>query len=206
MNRLRPAFVLVALLGTLLAAPNAHADKRIYGLTPIGVSNTMNCAAEASLALGAYLLYETGAPIDQTLPVAMASAAAKSDAKNTERRLKEVYEAKPVSAPSWATKIFQGCLAMKVVPVDYGRSSNCYMLTFYLAAVVPLHKSRGMDNQQILAQVVPGKADPAFLARVQKLVDEYAARTIANSRKNNVTDTGRFLQCVSPGVPAVSNG
>ena len=206
MNRLRPALVLAALLGTLLAAPDALAEKRIYGQSPISVSNTMNCAAEASLALGAYLLFETGAPIEQTLPVALSSAAAKSDPKNTERRLRAVYDAKPVSASVWATQIFQGCLAMKVVPVDYARSGNCYLLTYYLAAVVPLHKSRGMDNQQILQQVVPGKPDPAFLARVQKLVDEYATRGNANPRKNNVTDTGRFLQCVSPGVPAVSNG
>ena len=205
MNRLRPALVLAALAGTLLAAPDASAEKRIYGQTPVAVSNTLNCAAEASMALGAYLLFETGQPIDKTLPLAQQSAAAKADQTNTERRLREVYTAKPTSAPAWATQTFQSCLAMKVVPVDYSRSGNCYLLTFYLAAVVPLHKANGLDNKAILASVVTDKADPAFLARVQALVDEYAARNPANVRKNNVTDAGRFLQCVSPGQPAVSN-
>jgi hypothetical protein len=206
MNRLRPAFVLAALLGTLLAASTASAEKKIYGQTPVAVSNTLNCAAESSMALGAYMFYESGQPIEKALPIAQESAAAKSDAKNTERRLREVYTAKPTSAPAWATQVFQSCLAMKVVPVDYSRSGNCYLLTFYLAAVVPLHKSRGMDNKAILASVVTDKADPAFLARVQALVDEYAARNPANVRKNNIVDAGRFLQCVSPGKPAVSSG
>lgn len=205
MNRLRPAFVLAALAGTLLAAPDAAAEKRIYGQSAVAVGNTMNCAAEASMALGAYLLFETGQPIEKTLPIAQQSAAAKADLKNTERRLREVYTAKPTSAPAWATQTFQSCLAMKVVPVDYARSGNCYLLTYYLAAVVPLHKSNGLDNKAILDSVVTDKAAPAFRARVQTLVDEYAGRSTANVRKNNVTDTGRFLQCVSPGQPAVSN-
>ena len=206
MNRLRPALVLAALLGTLTVAPHAAAEKKIYGQTPTAVSNTLNCAAEASMALGAYLMYETGEPIDKMLPIAMDSAAAKADRKNTERRLREVYTAKPKSAPTWSTQAFQSCLAMKVVPVDYSRSGNCYLLTFYLAAVVPLHKSRGMDNKAILDSVVTNQADPAFRARVQVLVDEVAARNAADVRKNNVIDAGRFLQCVSPGKPAVSNG
>jgi hypothetical protein len=205
MNRLRPALVLAALAGTLLFATNAAAEKRIYGQSPVAVSNTMNCAAEASMALGAYLLYETGQPIEKTLPVANQGAAAKADQKNTERRLREVYTAKPQSAPAWATQTFQSCLAMKAIPVDYARSGNCYLLTYYLAAVVPLHKANGLDNQAILDSVVTDKAEPAFRARVQALVDEYAGRNPANVRKNNVTDTGRFLQCVSPGKPAVSN-
>jgi hypothetical protein len=205
MNRLRPAFVLAALAGTLLAAPDASAEKRIYGQTPVAVGNTLNCATEASLALGAYLLYETGAPIEKTLPISLQSAAAKTDAKNTERRLRDVYASKPKSAPAWATQTFQSCLTMKVVPVDYSRSGNCYLLTFYLAAVVPLHKSNGLDNKAIRSSVVSDKADPAFLARVQALVDEYAARDPANKRKNDVTDAGRFLQCVAPNQPAVSN-
>jgi hypothetical protein len=205
MNRLRPLLVLAALAGTLLAAPHARAEKKIYGQTPIAVSNTLNCAAEASLALGAYLVYQTGDPIDKTLPIAMASAAAKADPKNTERRLREIYAAKPTTPSAWGRQVFQSCLAMKVVPIDYARSGNCYLLTFYLAAVVPLYKSQGLDNAQVLAEVVPGKAEPAFLARVRTLVDEYAARSTANPRKNNVSDAGRFLQCVSPGTPAVSN-
>ena len=205
MNQLRPALVLAALAGTLLVAPNASAEKRIYGQTPIAVSNTLNCAAEASNALGAYLLYETGQSIEKTLPVALQGAAAKADPKGTERRLREVYAAKPTSAPAWSTQAFQSCLAMKVVPVDYARSGNCYLLTFYLAAVVPLHKANGLDNVAIRSSVVSDKADPKFLARVQALVDEYAARDPKNKRKNDVTDAGRFLQCVSPNQPAVSN-
>ena len=206
MNRLRPLLVLAALAGTLLVAPHARAEKKIYGQTPIAVSNTLNCAAESSMALGAYLLYETGQSIDKTLPLALQSASAKTDAKNTERRLREVYTAKPQSAPAWATQTFQSCLAMKVVPVDYARSGNCYLLTFYLAAVVPLHKANGLDNKAILDSVITDKAEPAFRARIQALVDEYAARDPANKRKNNITDAGRFLQCVSPGKPAVSSG
>jgi hypothetical protein len=205
MNHLRPAFVLAALAGTLLAASNASAEKRIYGQTPVAVGNTLNCAAEASLALGAYLLYDTGEPIEKTLPISLQSASAKADPKGTERRLREVYTAKPTSAPKWATQVFQGCLAMKVVPIDYARSGNCYLLTFYLAAVVPLHKASGMDNKAILDSVVIDKAAPEFRARVQTLIDEVAARDPANVRKNNVSDAGRFLQCVSPGKPAVSN-
>lgn len=205
MNRLRPAYLLAALAATLLAAPDASAEKRIYGQTPVAVGNTMNCAAEASKALGAYLLFETGQPLEKTLPISLQSATAKADAKGTERRLREVYAAKPTSAPKWATQTFQSCLAMKVVPIDYARSGNCYLLTFYLAAVVPLHKASGLDNKAILDSVVTTKAAPAFRSRVQALVDEYAARDATNVRKNNVTDTGRFLQCVSPGQPAVSN-
>jgi hypothetical protein len=205
MNRLRPAFVLAALLGTLLVASNAAAEKRVYGQTMVAVSNTMNCANEASLALGAYILYQTGEPIEKALPVALASAAGKADPKNTERRLQEIYTAKPKQPIDWGTQVFQNCLAMKVVPVDYSRSSNCYKLTFYLASVVPLYKSQGMDNGQIVTEIAPGKAEPGFLAGVRKLVDEAVARNPADVRKNTVTDTGRFLECVAPGKPAVSN-
>ncbi|MGH8028758.1 MAG: hypothetical protein ACREO3_02370 [Arenimonas sp.] len=205
MNRLRPILVIATLAGTLLAASTASAEKEIYGQKPVAVSNTMNCAAEASLALGAYLIYQTGEPIDKALPIAMGSASAKADPKNAERRLREIYTAKPTQPTTWARQVFQSCLAMKVVPVDYARSGNCYMLSYYLAAVVPLYKSQGMDNAQILAEVVPGKAEPAFIARVRGLVAEYAARSNADARKNNISDTGRFLQCVSPTQPAVSN-
>jgi hypothetical protein len=205
MNRLRPALVLAALFGTLLAATNAAAEKRVYGQTMVSVSNTLNCSSEAALALGAYILYQTGEPIDKVLPIAMSSAGGKADPKNTERRLREIYTAKPKQPIDWGTQVFQQCLAMKVVPVDYSRSANCYKLTFYLASVVPLYKSQGMDNAAIVTEVVPGKAEPGFLERVRKLVDEYAARSPTDVRKNNVTDTGRFLQCVAPGQPAVSN-
>jgi hypothetical protein len=206
MNRLRPVFVLAALLGTLLVATPAVAEKKIYGQSPIAVSNTMNCAAEASLALGTYLVYQTGEPIEKTMPVSLASAAGKADPKNTERRLREIYAAKPTQPTAWAKQVFQSCLAMKVIPVDYARSGNCYLLTYYIAAVVPLYKSQGLNNAQMVDEIVPGKPDPAFKARVQKLVEQYAARDTTNARKNNVADTSSFLQCVSPGVPAVSNG
>jgi hypothetical protein len=206
MNQLRPALVLATLLGTLLAATNAAAEKKIYGLTPVAVSNTMNCAAEASLALGSYVVFESGEPIEKTLPVALASAAGKAEPKNTERRLRQIYAAKPMQPTAWGRQVFQNCLAMKVVPIDYARSGNCYLLTYYIATVVPLYKSQGLDNGQIVAEIVPGKPDPAFKDRVRKLVDQYAARDTANARKNNVADTSSFLQCVAPRAPAMSNG
>jgi hypothetical protein len=205
MNRLRPALALVALLGTLLAAPHAAAEKRVYGQTMVSVSNTMNCANEASLALGAYALYQSGEAVDKALPIALGSAAGKSDPKNTERRLREVYTAKPKLPIEWGTQVFQNCLAMKVVPVDYARSGNCYKLTFYLSTVVPLYKAQGLDNGQIVSTIVAGKAEPGFLERMRKLVDAIAARNPADARKNDVADTSSFLQCVSPGQPAVSN-
>jgi hypothetical protein len=206
MNQLRPYVVIAALLATLFAASNATAGKKIYGQSPVAVGNTMNCAAEASLALGTYIVYQTGEPIDKTLPVSLASAAGKADPKNTERRLREIYAAKPTQPTVWAKQVFQSCLAMKAVPVDYARSGNCYLLTYYIAAVVPLYKSQGLDNGQIVNEVLPGKPDPAFKDRVRKLVDQYAVRDMKNARKNNVADTSSFLQCVAPGSPAVSNG
>jgi hypothetical protein len=205
MNQPRPALVIAALLGTLLAAANAHAEKKIYGLAPVAVSNTMNCAAEASLALGSYLVYQTKEPIEKALPVAPPTAAGKADPKNTERRLREIYAAKPTQPTAWGKQVFQNCLAMKAVPIDYARTGNCYLLTYYIATVVPLYKSQGLDNGQIVAEVVPGKPDPAFKDRVRKLVDQYAARDTSNARKNNVANTSSFLQCVAPGTPAVSN-
>jgi hypothetical protein len=205
MNRFRPIVVLAALACTLAMATDALAEKRIYGQTQVAAGNTLRCAAEASLSLGAYLLYETGKPIEQTLPIAMTSAAAKADARETERRLRAVYAAKPVSPPAWGTQVFQQCLVNKAIPLDYTRSGNCYLLTFYLGAVVPLHQAQGMTNQQILAQVVPGSADAAFRTRVQVLVNEIVVRGNVDPRKNNVQDLGRFLQCVAPGQPAVSD-
>lgn len=205
MNRFRPALVAAAAVLTLFASSHVAAEKRVYGQTMTSVSNTMNCASEASLALGAYVLYQTEQPLEKTLPIALATAGGKADPKNTERRLREIYAAKPTQPFDWGNKAFQNCLAMKVVPVDYSRSANCYKLTFYLASVVPLYKSQGLDNAQILAEIVPGKAEPGFLERMRNLIDEVAARNPADARKNNVGDTGRFLQCVSPGQPAVSN-
>jgi hypothetical protein len=205
MNRLRPALVAATLLGTLLIAANASAEKRVYGQTMTSVSNTMNCANEASLALGAYALYQTGEGVDKALPIALDSAAGKADPKNTERRLRDVYTAKPKQPIDWGTQVFQQCLAMKVVPVDYSRSANCYKLTFYLGAVVPLYKAQGLDNGQIVNAIVAGKAEQGFLDRMRKLVDAVAARNPADARKNDVADTGSFLQCVAPTQPAVSN-
>jgi hypothetical protein len=205
MTRFHPLAVVAALACTLLAAPEAAAEKRIYGLTQAATSNTLHCAAESSLGLGAYLLYETGHPLEKTLPVALATEAAKSEPKEVERRVRAVYAAKPTSPANWGTQVFQNCLVMKSVPLDYTRTGNCYLLTFYLATVVTLHRDAGRTDQQILDQMISPKADANFRAHVLKLIAEYGARGIADPRKNSIDDLGRFLQCVSPTQPAVSN-
>jgi hypothetical protein len=204
MNRFRPLAVLAALACTLLAAPPAAAEKKIYGLTQAATANTLHCANESSLGLGAYLLYETGQPLEKTLPIALASENAKADPKEAERRIRAVYAGKPPTPATWGQQVFQQCLVMKSVPLDHTRTGNCYLLTFYLATVVNLHRDAGRTDQQILDQMISAKADPQFRKRVLGLIAKYGARSKADPRQNSIADLGTFLQCVSPTAPAVS--
>src|SRR5690349_18468955 len=88
MIRVRPAAPLAALACLLAAAGPAHAEKKIFGLSEKAAGDTLVCAQESSMALGAYLLYETGRPLAETLPIARQSSAGKAQPAEAERRLR----------------------------------------------------------------------------------------------------------------------
>ena len=204
MIRARIAAPLAVLACLLAAAGPARAEKKIFGLTSQGAGDTLLCASESSMALGAYLLYETGRPLEETLPIARQSATGKAQPADAERRLRAVNAAKPRTTAQWGRQVFQSCLAQKLVPLPVARTGNCYMLTFYLAAVVPVHKANGHTPKTMMDIIVTKEADPTFRTKLEPLVVEYYGRSDADPRKNNVSDLGRFLKCANPGQPAVS--
>jgi hypothetical protein len=208
MIRARVAAAFLALATTLAAAAPAPAPARserlIYGLTQPQTGATLACAGESSLALGAYLLYETGKPIEETLPLVKLSEGGMAAPANAEARLRAVYEAKPRSVSEWGRRSFQNCLARNQVPLDANRTGNCYMLTFYLASVVPLYKANGYTPETMMDFILSRQADPAFRTKVAALVAEYYNRSTAEPRENQVLDLGRFLQCANPGKAPVS--
>jgi hypothetical protein len=206
MNRFRPLLVLAATAAMLAVSAPALAEKKIYGQTQVATGNTLHCANEASLGLGAYLLYETGQPLEKTMPYALNSEVGKADPKEAERRMRAIYAAKPTSPAQWGTQVFQNCLVMKSVPLDHTRSGNCYLLTFYLAAVTTMHREAGRTEQQILDQMISPQADKTFRERVLAKIREYSARGNADPKKNSTIDLGTFLQCVTPSAPPVSEG
>jgi hypothetical protein len=203
--RLVPALAaLAALAATLAVATPARAEKLIFGLTQAQTGETLVCAGESSLALGAYLLYETGKPIGETMPILKQSEAGMAAPADTENRLRAVYTAKPRNAGEWGRRAFQHCLGTRKVPLPVDRTGNCYMLTFYLASVVPVYKANGYTPQTMLDFILSKQADPAFRQKVGGLVTEYYNRDTADPRKNNVLDLRSFLQCANPGKAPVS--
>jgi hypothetical protein len=189
----------------LVAAGPAHAEKRLYGLSQAEAGATLACSGESSLALGAYLIYETGKPVEEAVLLAKQSASGLKDPSAAERRMRAVYATKPHSAVEWGRRVFEQCLTDRKVPLVQQRAGNCYMLTFYLAAVVPVHKMNGHTPKSMLDLIVTDKADAAFRQKLLPIVEEYYARGTTDPRKNSIADLGRFLHCANPGHEPISD-
>ena len=66
-----------------------------------------------------------------------------------EQRLRVIYDAKPGSMPAWGSSTFLQCLAARQVPLDADRSGVCYLLSYYLAVVVPGYRKQGLPNYTV---------------------------------------------------------
>ena len=200
------AFALLTLAATALSSP-ARAEKTLYGLNREQVAFAMACGGESSLRLAEYSLYSSGQPIEQAVERAMTNLPpGKAPPPKTlvEQRLRVIYDARPSSMPAWGSSTFMQCLAARQVPLDPDRSGVCYLLSYYLAVVVPGYRKQGMPEDAIVERLIEPTASKEMRDRLAALVQYYAKRDAQDVRNNVMRDTGHFLKCVSPDKPALS--
>lgn len=200
------AFVVLSLTAIALSSP-VRAEKTMYGLNREQVAYTMACGGESSLRLAEYSLYSTGQPIEKAVELAMTNlppGKAPPPKAMVEQRLRVIYEAKPRSMPAWGSSTFMQCLTAREVPLDAERSGVCYLLSYYLAVVVPGYKKQGMPEDAIVERIIQPSASKEMRDRLRALVEYYSKRDPQDIKNNVMRDTGYFLKCVAPDKPALS--
>lgn len=189
-------------------APPVRAEQKMYGLTREQVAFTMACGGESSLRLAEYSLYSSGQPIEKAVERAMTDVpAGKAPPPKAlvEQRLRVVYEAKPRSMPAWGSSTFAQCLAARNVPLDGERSGVCYLLSYYLAVVVPGYRKQGLPEDEIVKRLIEPSASKEMRDRLAALVQYYSKRDAQDMKTSMMRDTGHFLKCVAPDKPALSD-
>lgn len=200
------AFVVLSLTTAAISAP-ARAEKTMYGLNREQVAFTMACGGESSLRLAEYSLYSTGQPIEKAVERAMTNlppGKAPPPKALVEQRLRVIYEAKPGSMAAWGSSTFLQCIAARQVPLDAERSGVCYLLSYYLAVVVPGYRKQGLPEDIIVERLIEPSASKEMRDRLRALVEYYSKRDGKDVRNNVMRDTGHFLKCVAPDKPALS--
>lgn len=185
----------------------ARAEKKMYGLTRDQVAFTMACGGESPLRLAEYSLYSTGQPIEKAVERAMTDLPpGKAPPPKTlvEQRLRVIYEAKPRSMPAWGSSTFLQCIAARSVPLDAERSGVCYLLSYYLAVVVPGYRKQGLTEDEIVKRLIEPTASQEMRDRLAALVQYYAKRDTQDIKTRMMRDTGHFLKCVAPDKQALS--
>jgi hypothetical protein len=192
----------------LLAAGNAHAEQKFFGLTARQVSDVGACSGEATLGIASFMMYSNKKPYADTLAAALKAnetADPKLPAADIQRRLKAVYDAKPPSSASWAQQNFERCVIARKIPVITERIRTCYVTSFYMSLMVDLRKRGGDSKERIVQDLTANIPDAKQKEGLVALIGYYFDQPpTTDPNAQAILDIRHFLTCASADPRPVS--